>query len=136
MERTASCSCGQLSVSIEGDPQMHGLCHCRQCQKRSGSAFTYSGYWPKTAVKQISGNATRWRKIAESGRWLDVHFCPVCGTRVYWYVAFDETKIGLPIGGFAEHSFPPPVYSVWHESKQPWVEVPNTCMIFERQPAL
>ena len=134
MERTATCSCGQLSVSMEGDPQMHGLCHCLQCQTMSASAFTYSGYWPKPAVRKITGNATCWRKISESGRGIDIYFCPVCGGKVYWYLDFNENLIGLPIGAFTNRTFPPPVYSLWQESKVSWVEIPSSCKTFDRQP--
>jgi hypothetical protein len=132
MERKASCACGLVSVMLEGDPQMHGLCHCGQCQKVS--AFTYSGYWPKSAVRKISGKTTCWRKISESGRGIDVHFCPVCGTYAYWYLDLNENLIGIPIGNFSGSAFPPPVYSLWHESKLPWVDVPSTCQVFDRQP--
>ena len=134
MDRVATCFCGQLSVTMEGDPLMHGLCHCRQCQKMSGSAFTFSGYWPRSAVKNMSGDASCYRKESESGRWLDVYFCPTCAGKVYWHLEFNPDVIGLPLGAFDSQTFPPPVYSLWHDTKQKWMEVPGTCATFEQQP--
>ena len=134
MERVATCFCGQLSVTMEGEPQMHGLCHCRQCQKMSGGAFTYSSYWPRSAVKNLSGKFAVYRKVSESGRWIDLHFCPTCAGKVYWYLEFNPNVIGLPIGAFEGAMFPPPVYSLWHDSKHKWVEVPGTCATFDQQP--
>ena len=59
MERTAVCSCGQLAVTVEGEPAFHGICSCFECQKMSGSAYSYSGYWPKTAVSAMRGESMR-----------------------------------------------------------------------------
>ncbi len=99
IERKAAWYCNQLSVTIEGDPAMHGLCHCDQCKRLSGGAFTYSGYWPRSAVKEISGKAVRYRKISESGRWLDDLFIeagrPPPDMRV------DLSTWCKPIAGFA-----------------------------------
>jgi hypothetical protein len=133
MERTAACSCGQLSVTVEGEPAYHGLCSCLECQKLSGSAFSYSGYWPISAVKKTSGESKRWRRIAQSGRWLDQYFCPTCSSAVYFYVEFDPNMINIAIGNFADPNFPPPTYAVWNECKHAWVDVPEACASFDRE---
>jgi len=132
MKRTATCSCGQLSVTIEGDPEFHGLCSCFECQKASGGAFSYSGYWPKSAVREIRGDSTRWRRIAESGKWLDTHFCPVCGSAVFFYGEFAPDMINVSIGNFADPTFPPPIYAVWDENRHPWVVYPDGCKVRAR----
>lgn len=134
MQRTAVCSCGQLSVSVEGDPLYHGICSCFECQKVSGSAYTYSGYWPKSALKEITGESKCWRRTSDSGRWLDQYFCPTCSSAVYSYVEYDPDVINVAIGNFADPSFPPPTYALWNECKLPWVEIPKNCKIFQRQP--
>ena len=46
--RTASCSCGQLRIEVQGEPRGIGLCHCLECQRRTGSVFAACGY-PKDA---------------------------------------------------------------------------------------
>jgi len=134
MERTAACSCGQLAVTIAGDPEFHGLCSCLECQKSSGSAFSYSGYWPKSAVRSIRGDSTRWRRIAESGRWNDTHFCPTCGSAVYWYSEAVPDMINVAIGNFGDPGFPPPAYHVWSSSKHAWVTEPEGCEVHKTQP--
>ena len=134
MDRTAACSCGQLSVTIAGDPAYHGLCSCLECQRSSGSAFSYSGYWPKSAIRKIAGNSTRWRRTADSGRWIDTYFCPTCGSALYWYAEYAPDMINIAIGNFADPGFPPPVYSVWSGCKHAWVAVPAGCESHETQP--
>ena len=135
MERTAVCSCGQLSVTVEGDPAFHGLCSCFECQKMSGSAYSYSGYWPRSAVKAMRGESKAWRRVAESGRWLDQHFCPTCASPVFGYVEFDPSLINISIGNFADPSFPAPAYAVWNQCKHPWVDIPKGCQGYDTQPA-
>ena len=135
MERTAVCSCGQLSVTVEGDPSFHGICSCLECQKASGSAFTYSGYWPKTAVKEIKGDSTNWRRIAESGKWFDTHFCPICGSAIYWYGEFAPDMINIAIGNLEDPNFQAPIYAVWNKFKHHWFEIPASCTtVDDRQP--
>lgn len=133
MERTAKCACGQLSVTIEGDPEFHGVCSCLACQRMTGSAFDYSGYWLKTAVKTISGAHKSWRRSSDSGRWLETNFCPVCGSTVFGYGEWAPDKIFLTIGAFADPGFPPPEYAVWNKHKHSWVEVPERCQSSEEQ---
>ncbi len=133
MERTAVCSCGQLAVTVAGDPAYHGVCSCFACQKESGSAFTYSGYWPKTALSGIVGQSRAWRRMSDKGRWLDKHFCPTCGCAVFLYAEFAPDMIAVSIGFFGDPGFPPPEYAVWNECRHPWVTLPASCRMFDRQ---
>jgi hypothetical protein len=134
MDRTAVCSCGQLSVTVSGDPAMHGICSCLECQKTSGSAFSYSGYWPNAAVQRISGRSTVWRRSSDSGRWADTYFCPVCGSTVYGYSEFAPDAINISIGNFAAPDFAVPSYAGWCKYKHAWVEVPASCEVMDTQP--
>ena len=58
---------------------MHGLCSCLECQRATGSSVFHHGYWPEAAIRARSGETRVWRRLADSGRWIDNHFCPVCG---------------------------------------------------------
>jgi hypothetical protein len=49
--RTASCRCGQLTATTTGDPVRVSVCHCVDCQKRSGSAFAVQARWPAEQVR-------------------------------------------------------------------------------------
>ena len=49
--REASCSCGQLRLTVEGDPVRISMCHCLACQRRTGSAFGMQARWPKEQVE-------------------------------------------------------------------------------------
>lgn len=133
MDRTARCSCGQLAVTVGGDPKMHAICSCLECQKLTGSVFSYQGYWPKSAVRQIAGSSTVWRRTSDAGRWVDTHFCPVCGSAVYFHAEFDPDAICVSIGNLADPGFPPPQYSVWQRCKHHWVQAPPACVVMDAQ---
>lgn len=133
MTRTAACSCGQLSVSVAGEPDFVAACCCLECQKSTGSAFGISTYWPKAAVVAITGASTCWRRGSWKGRWLDNYFCPVCGSTLYWYAEFSPDSIGISGGNFADPALPAPSHVVWCESKHPWVTFPAGCELHPQQ---
>src|SRR4029079_17201805 len=79
----ASCRCGQLSASANGEPVRVSVCHCLACKKRSGSAFAVQARWPADRV-MIEGCSKTWTAVADSGNRLSFHFCPDCGSDVHY----------------------------------------------------
>ena len=64
--RRASCTCGQLTVEVEGDPVRISICHCLACQRRTGSVFGTQARWPREQVR-IEGYATECVRISDEG---------------------------------------------------------------------
>lgn len=121
--RTASCRCGQLKATATGEPVRVSVCHCLNCKKRSGSAFAVQARWPKAQVG-IEGASKTFVKVADSGNRATFHFCPECGSDVYYEIdgKFDDL-VAIPVGAFDDPSFASPAYSVWEERKHSWVEI-------------
>lgn len=122
--RIAACSCGQLTASATGDPVRISICHCLACQRRTGSAFAYQARFPKDNVT-TAGSSTIYVRIAESGNKANFHFCPQCGATVYYELEAFPGFISIPIGGFADPSFPAPWISIYEERKHAWVGLPE-----------
>lgn len=133
MERTAQCSCGQLSVTVEGDPELVVLCNCTQCQRRTGSAFGIGAYFKRDRVTAISGERTIFERSSDSSRTAKAHFCPACGTTVYWQLEMWPDTYGFAVGCFSDPSFPQPQISAWSVTKHEWVELPSDCREVEKQ---
>ena len=133
MERTAHCSCGQFSITVEGDPELVVLCNCLECQRRTGSAFGIGAYFKHERVTDISGEQTIFERPSDSGRPAEGHFCPVCGTTVYWQIQIWPDRYGIAAGCFSDPDFPQPQISAWSVTKHSWVELPSDCREFERQ---
>jgi hypothetical protein len=122
--RRAACSCGQLTITVEGEPVRIAMCHCLACQRRTGAVISNQARWPRERVR-VSGRSTAWARKAESGNSLTFHFCPVCGSTVYWDNDGVPGTINVAIGAFADPSFPPPRIAVWEECRHPWVALPD-----------
>lgn len=120
--RQASCRCGQLTVRCEGEPVRVSVCHCLACQQRSGSAFATQARFPAERV-QTSGTFKAWIRIADSGREIVYNFCPECGSTLFYQGGNFEGLIAVPVGNFADPSFPAPGFSVWEKRKHGWAAV-------------
>ena len=122
-ERTASCRCGQLKVTVTGDPVRLSVCHCLNCKKRSGSAFAVQARWPADQVR-IQGLSKGFVLTADSGNRATFHFCPECGSDVHYEIngKFDGL-IAIPLGAFDDPYFASPKFSVWEARKNDWVNI-------------
>ena len=122
--RTASCSCGQLTATVAGDPIRVGVCHCLACQRRTGSVFGAQARFPSSAVT-VSGESREYVRTGDSGGRAHFHFCPVCGSTVYYTTAGAPEHTAIPVGAFADPAFPPPMRSVYEERMHSWVVLPG-----------
>ncbi len=123
-ERVASCSCGQLTATVRGDPVRVSVCHCLACQKRTGSVFGAQARFPRDAVA-IAGRSTEYVRVGDSGGRCHFHFCPTCGAIVHYFIEGREDMVAIPVGAFADPGFPAPAFSVYEARKHAWVEVPG-----------
>ena len=122
--RHATCSCGQLHLTVEGEPVRIAMCHCFECQRRTGAVISNQARYHRDQIT-ITGKATEWRRKAESGNILTYSFCPVCGSTVYWENTGFPEVIAIAIGAFADANFPPPTISVWEECRHAWISSPS-----------
>ncbi len=124
MTRTATCACGQLSVCCEAEPAKISLCHCLACQKRTGSTYGLAAFFRREDVRQ-TGNMRTFTRHSDSGYDVAFHFCPTCGSTVYWKPSRKPGMIAVAIGAFADPTFPAPTQAVHEEHRHPWVVIPS-----------
>ncbi|KQS01908.1 aldehyde-activating protein [Sphingomonas sp. Leaf357] len=120
--REATCRCGQLRATCSGDPVRVSVCHCLACQKRSGSAFAAQARWPDDRV-QLSGAFEEWSQAGGSGSRATFRFCATCSATIAFVNESLPGTIAIPLGAFADPTFPPPQFSVYEERKHPWLAV-------------
>jgi hypothetical protein len=123
LTRLASCTCGQLSARVTGEPVRVSICHCLACQRRSGSVFAAQARFPIENVA-VTGNSTQYVLKGDSGSAARFHFCPQCGATVYYEAEGLEAYRIIPIGVFADPGFPSPTVSVYEGRKHRWVVPP------------
>jgi hypothetical protein len=120
VDRIARCHCGALKVVASGEPERVYLCHCRACQRRTGTAFHFGASYQKTQVR-LEGAHKIYERAADSGFRIRFYFCPDCGTNLYWEGDRNPAVCGVAVGAFDPASFAPPSYSIWEESMHPWL---------------
>jgi hypothetical protein len=121
--RLASCSCGQLTAQVVGEPVRVSICHCLACQRRTGSVFGEQARFLRAAVS-VSGVSTEYVRTGDEGSQVRFHFCPSCGSTVYYELGGLEEFLAIPVGAFADPGFPAPRVSIYEERKHPWVVPP------------
>jgi hypothetical protein len=119
MERTAKCLCGQFSVITTGEPIMVNVCHCHDCQKRSGAPWTSNAYFPKENVR-LEGPNKVYTRTSNAGNQINHHFCLNCGVTVCFTRAVESIRFGIPVGTFNDPSFPAPSKSFWEDRRYAW----------------
>jgi hypothetical protein len=131
MKRVAQCCCGMLRIEADGDPSAVVACHCGQCQRRTGSVLGVGAYYPSASIR-VFGPSKVFTRLADSGRKFETHFCPDCGSSLYWESERNPGLIGIAVGAFTDPQFPAPVRSVWEESRHSWVSFTHSLDHFSR----
>jgi hypothetical protein len=126
----AACQCGSLTVKADVNPDFVILCNCKACQLRTGAPFGVGAYF-KIADLSIKGDTNTWARSAQSGRELTNHFCPECGTTLYWTLEMRPEHMGVAIGSF-EGPMPEPLRAIWAEQKLDWVSFPDHWPVFDK----
>jgi hypothetical protein len=124
--RHAACSCEQLRLVAEGEPVRISVCHCLACQRRTGSVFGAQARFEADRVR-IAGRSSEYVRVSDTDDRVvrTFSFCPDCGATVFYRDATAPEFIAVPVGAFADPSFPPPTVSVWEAQKHSWVELPE-----------
>ena len=123
-KRTASCTCGQLKAEVSADPIRVSVCHCLNCQRRTGGVFASQARFAQEAVT-LTGHATEYVRTGDSGNKAVFRFCPTCGCTVYWTGEGMPGSIAIPVGAFADPGFPAPTVSVYDDRMHSWVRMPD-----------
>ncbi|KXG53324.1 Glutathione-dependent formaldehyde-activating enzyme/centromere protein V [Penicillium griseofulvum] len=80
---TGSCMCGKIKYQADAEPAVKAVCHCLNCQKFSGSAFTTNFIIPRSSFKVLSGTPKSGKYMADSGFEYHTFFCGDCGSSLY-----------------------------------------------------
>ena len=123
MDRTASCSCGQLQVRVTCDPVRVSVCHCLACQRRTGSVFGVQARFPSSSVA-VQGTAREYVRVGDEGSRITFRFCPECGSTVFYTAERVHDAVAIPVGAFGDPTFPGPAFSIYEERKHGWVSMP------------
>jgi hypothetical protein len=121
--RTGGCLCGAIRYESEGEPSFSLQCHCRDCQKSSGSAFVVAMRLPSSGFRITKGTPSRYVTKSDAGNEVTRHFCGDCGSPIYIQVSTRPDIIGLRVGTLDDPSGFKPEANIFVKSAQPWVHL-------------
>ena len=128
------CLCGAVRYKSESEPVMTGVCHCRHCQRQTGTSFSILVAIPKGSLQFEGRPLAAFNDIGESGQPVVRKFCPSCGSPIMSDVAVTPTLDWIKAGTLDDVSWLKPQMNMWCERAQPWVEIGEGLPQFPRNP--
>lgn len=128
---TGGCLCGAVRYDCAEAPLMMGTCHCRDCQRNSGSAFATLMIFKNETVTVTGEGMAHYTHKGGSGQSVDRCFCSKCGSPVsaFYEVTPDFTVVFA--GTLDDPSVVKPQWNIYTAGKQPWVELSPHVKSFE-----
>jgi len=127
------CLCGIIRYRVADEPLTLYVCHCTDCQRRTGSAFALSMVVLKSALELLQGDP-RTYAVTSDGLQRRGKFCAECSTRLWGEpLKFPQVVVVQP-GTLDDTTWLRPVGHIWTRSAQPWVSIPKDTVNFEGQP--
>lgn len=130
---TGGCLCGKVRYSATADPIFTGVCHCRNCQKSSGSAFAIVVAVPAPTLS-VEGEPKTYEDTGDSGKPMFRRFCPECGSALMSEAAAMPGVIMLEAGTMDDPALLKPAMQIFCDSAQPWVQLGGEMQSFPRMP--
>ena len=122
MHVSGACHCGAIAFEGEIDPAKLQICHCRDCQVLTGSAFRVTVSVAGEDFRLLRGEPNIYLKIADSGSQRRHAFCGHCGTPVYRMPAENNPTFSLRVGTLDQKmELEKPVRQIWATRRLPWV---------------
>ncbi len=132
---TGGCLCGKIRYSATAEPALVAVCHCQNCQKQTGTAFSVVVGVPKSAVS-IEGQLKTFHDRGDSGQPVDRNFCPECGSPIFSELAVMPELRFIKAGTLDDTTWLDPKLHVYCDSAEKWVHIPEGSQKFGRGPAI
>jgi hypothetical protein len=133
MKIEGGCLCGKVRYSADAEPAFVGVCHCRNCQKGTGTAFAVVVALPKPMLT-VQGTLTTFTGRGDSGKATYRRFCPECGSPL---IDEAEAMPGVTMifaGTLDDASWVTPASEIFCDSAQSWVNLGGERQRFPKMP--
>ncbi len=117
----AACACGRLQMTLEGEPRLVSMCHCLACQRRTGSVYGVQAWFAPEQIAAVSGDASQYARVAESGKTVTYQFCRNCGSTISWRAEKRPDLVAVAVGAFADPEFSAPNVALWERRRHEWL---------------
>jgi hypothetical protein len=130
---TGGCLCGAVRYTAEVEAPSATVCHCRDCQKFTGSVFAALVMLPKEALT-LAGPLKTFSSLGGSGKPILRHFCPECGSSIAEEPGTRPGAVILNVGTFDDPSAVKPGREIFRDDGLPWVHIEGDMPRFAKRP--
>lgn len=129
------CLCGAVRYRADAEPEVQAICHCKTCQKNSGSAFSLNVAVPEDSLV-AEGDSLRVYEdhSGSSGKPFYRKFCANCGSHLYSHGPVYGALAFIKAGTLDDATWVEPMLHIWCAEKLPWVEIPEGATQAEGNP--
>jgi hypothetical protein len=100
-KHAGGCLCGEIRFETDGPPDRVVFCHCRFCQRATGTAYLVETLFPRTRFRMIKGKpATYTLNSTGSGKRVTINFCATCATKIYLDLDRVPNDVGIYSGTY------------------------------------
>lgn len=125
------CSCGKVRYRLTSAPMFVHCCHCRDCQRQTGSAFVLNALIETDRIEMLREEPAPISMATESGRPHDIYRCPDCRIAVWSDYGRRGVMRFVRVGTLDDPSGLPPDVHIFTRSKLPWVALPDGVPSFD-----
>jgi hypothetical protein len=125
------CACGKLRYRMRSAPMFVHCCHCKDCQRQTGTAFALNALIETDRIDVLSGDPRPYAMPTDSGRPHTVFRCPDCGTTVWSEYGGLRMLRFVRVGTLDDPQALPPDVHIYVRSKLPWIALPEGIPAFE-----
>lgn len=126
------CLCGNIRYRLDAAPRMTLACHCTDCQRQTGSAFSHFTLMKREKF-HLDGKPKQYVTVGESGRKVTRHFCSDCGSPVFSELEKAPGIVVIPVGTLEDNPGLTPSRHSWVKHKQPWLTLEGAAELFEEE---
>ena len=128
------CQCGAVRYRPSGAPLAVYNCHCKDCQRFSGSAWSMSMPVRATDFEPVGDAVATYERMSDSGRKIVMHFCAHCHTWLWNEPLSAPGLLVVRAGTLDDMNWAVPIGNIWTESRASWVAIDPSLVNFPGQP--
>lgn len=126
---SGGCLCGDIRYNVADVPTRQAICHCRHCQRQSGSAFSVLLVVPTIAL-EVQGETQVYCDHGDSGNAVDRHFCGRCGSPLFTALPSKPNLRYIKAGTLDDPRIMAPKIHAWCTSAWPSTHIPGDATTF------